>query len=546
MKFSKINSPIYLFEVLALLLLTYSILVALKLPIYPDEVAYKIFIERYFYNDGYKQSLTPYCTTGFLVKPPLLLLPASIFGSFLTFLGGGWWSYRAMPLVSIIAIVLLIIRYNYIKCGRLPWASLLIVVITPCIYGLVILRPEIFILLGGLIIFLTSFWLVDNKLSFFRAYLLSTLILFIYSFLILIHPKALYLLPITLLFFLYTNIAIEKSIWKFIYLLFFMALIFNISLSAIELHKLQFLACNEVPKIQLGMNSQSINLLSIFTDPASFKQDINNFYNYRLFERSISQFTFKSDFDINYLPNIDKFNILIILLNILNLSILSILFMGISIVSVIGWLFLPIKKYLLFLALTLSYFVPYFLNINKNWYENSFFLGALMIIFSLYYPYFNNHFKSKISKYFILILKFLIFTAATGTAILIEMNFNTKFEDGFIGPGTNIPLNRDSVNESIRHLIARNSIKEQRGYVVDDLTYDSLKDVKVILPATYLSLVGDWPILVKKSLESNLINYGVTRCITLKIVNPKLNWVAIDQVQDSDSGEAICLFQVSY
>lgn len=45
--------------IMALLLLAIT-LVASLLPIYPDEVAYKIFLERYFINGGFKQTVTPY------------------------------------------------------------------------------------------------------------------------------------------------------------------------------------------------------------------------------------------------------------------------------------------------------------------------------------------------------------------------------------------------------------------------------------------------------------------------------------------------------
>ena len=95
------------------------------------------------------------------------------------------------------------------------------------------------------------------------------------------------------------------------------------------------------------------------------------------------------------------------------------------------------------------------------------------------------------------------------------------------------------------YLILKNSLGEQNGFIVDDLTYDSLKKVKVILPATYLSLVGEWPDIVNHSILSQEVEYGIARCTTLTLVNPALQWVAVDRVLDRNSGEEICLFRAS-
>ncbi len=537
-------------NVLVLLIIAYTIWTALKLPIYPDEVAYKIFIERFFYSGGYKQSLTPYCEAGFLVKPPLVLLPASIFGSLLILLGGDWWSYRVIPLICISTLVLLLIYNGHIHNKRIPWTFLLVLAITPCIYGLVILRPEILILLGGLIFFLLTYALLEKKLKIMKLFVTSLLIIFIYSFLAFIHPKSLYLLPIVLLYYIYSANSIDKISLKIVYLVFYILLLVLVTTSSIELHKAQFLSCNEVDKIQNAINRQSINPLLLITSPLEFLNGAHQIFKFDLLVRSISQFTFKNNFDSNYLPSIDDNNLLILLINCLNVSIFIIIFIGVLLLSIIVYKFISLKRYLIFLSLSLSYFTPYFLNLNKNWYENSFLLGSVVIMASLFYSNidFNNinyHLKNKINIFF-KYLKIIILLSAIGTVIITEFEINYKFNNGFSGPGISIFLNRNSLDKTINYLIISNDLGEQYGYIVDDLTYDSLKKAKIILPATYLSLVGEWPEIVKNSISHQKVSYGITRCFTITQVNPELQWLVLDKIRDHDSNQEICLFKTHY
>lgn len=538
----------YFSFIIVLIILAYVVLAATTLPIYPDEVAYKIFIERFFYSGGYKQSLTPYCSAGFLVKPPIVLLPASMFGSLLLLFGSDWWSYRIIPVICITLIVIVLVINSFYKINRIPLIPLLGLAITPCIYGLVILRPEIFILFGGLIFFLSTSWLADNKTTINRLLAITLILLFIYSFLTSIHPKSLYLLPLAFLSLTYAANSINNKFEKIIFLFIFYGLLLHITISSIEFHKIQFLTCNEVPKIQNGMSRQSLNPLMLLTDPSNFIKVIIEFFNFDLVTRSISQLTFKNNFDSNYLPSINDKNALIFLINFFNVFIIILLLICILFLSLIGWKFIPINKFFIFLALTFSYLTPYFLNINKNWYENSFLLGGIVIILSLYYPYlhkFNFIMRSElISKHLNNIFKTIIIILAICTVFIIGTIFIPKFNNGFSGPGISTSLNRNSLGSTVHHLITRHSLGEQRGFIIDDLTYDPLKKSKIVLPATYLSLVGELPHIVNQSILSQGVVYGITRCVTLTFVSPALQWLVIDKIVDYYSGEEICLFKL--
>jgi hypothetical protein len=48
-----------------------------------DQVSFKMFLERFFITGGYRQGIIASCGDGFLVAPPVILLPAAALWAFL-------------------------------------------------------------------------------------------------------------------------------------------------------------------------------------------------------------------------------------------------------------------------------------------------------------------------------------------------------------------------------------------------------------------------------------------------------------------------------
>lgn len=246
-------------------MLTLAVFSAFQLPIYPDEVAYKIFLERFFLNGGFKQSLTPYCAAGFMVPPSTVLVPAAAVWSLIELLGSDWMSYRTLPVLSFIFIVVMLIAYSLQHHARIPWSGLLLVMVGPTIYGLIIFRPEIFILAIGLMIFLIC-GSMQKKQSWAIRIMLSIFLLMLYSAIAYIHPKALYLSPLVIIGPLLSTPYIKNLSLRFLYICSITLLILWVTISAVSLHKAQFLTCPEVPGIETLMGHQAINPLSIASD----------------------------------------------------------------------------------------------------------------------------------------------------------------------------------------------------------------------------------------------------------------------------------------
>src|ERR1035437_5353409 len=153
-KWVRLGEVILLLSILVFLVLV--ICQARLLPIYPDEVAYKIFLERFFLNGEVKQSLTPYCMEGFRAHVPFPLLPAAVAWSALQTLGIGGMSFRLVPLVALGGTIGLLVLNGLRRGDAGIWRPLLLLGLGPALYGLVILRPEILVIFTGVVLFFVN------------------------------------------------------------------------------------------------------------------------------------------------------------------------------------------------------------------------------------------------------------------------------------------------------------------------------------------------------------------------------------------------------
>ncbi len=96
--------------VIAIGILLWGLSSALQLPIYPDEVAYRIFLERFFINGGFKQSVTPYCTEGFMVAPPCITSPL------ICIMGGIKLISRGVLVIPLCSLPLLVCYFDNFIC----------------------------------------------------------------------------------------------------------------------------------------------------------------------------------------------------------------------------------------------------------------------------------------------------------------------------------------------------------------------------------------------------------------------------------------------
>jgi hypothetical protein len=92
--------------------------------------------------------------------------------------------------------------------------------------------------------------------------------------------------------------------------------------------------------------------------------------------------------------------------------------------------------------------------------------------------------------------------------------FPAKFHEGFEGPSISVNSDWESTRRDVMTLAKHSGMDLSKGrIIVDDMTYESLKQYPMLYPVTYLDYSGSLSKLSSTEII-NLIhpNYAITRC----------------------------------
>ena len=494
-------------------LILLSIAMASLIPLYPDEVAYKVFLEGFISNGGIKQSVTPFCLSGFTYKPSLLLQPAAYFWSLLTATGEGWSSYRFIPLSLLIALPGLALWHAY-RAGS-TWAIPIVslVAVGPGIYGLLILRPEVYIIALSLLI-LYSTNLVDAKKEWRIAIAAMMLTVFSFSLICYLHPKGLYMLPFALSTLWYLSLKSIAGIRGKLILGTLSLATILIAHSALTMHSIQYLTCKEVNPIHIAMNSQSLNLSNLLLAPWATIKDFARLFSNPLFSRGLHQLGYNIPPDIGYLPTPEN-SMPAKIVNLLVISSLLTAFLfciSESLRSLKRAECISGEKALIKILWFLGLIIPYFVSLSKNWYDAAGFTGAIC---AAAYTYGTSNIATRRVK----LLGALALAGSSVSVLFVATMHLPAFTGGYSGPG--IPFNRSrfDVLHIAKVLISDKEVKGQESLIVDDYTYDAAKHRKSVLPLTYLRMIENNPLLLKHTIEHHKAYYGI-------VVNPSISFLS--------------------
>jgi hypothetical protein len=512
-------------------------------------VAYKIFLERYFLNGGYKQSLTPYCAEGFLLAPGFPLVFAAAFWSLVTLPGEGWASYRVLPLLALATIILILAAPRKDAAFAKAWPFLLLLATGPVLYGLVIFRPEIFILLGGLLALL-AFNQAQHCTRAGGRLAFALLALLLFDILVYLHPKAIYLAPFFFAgFFLLWRSA--GSRWERLAALpLLAALAVWITASAIELHRTQHLSCRDLPRTALAMRSQSVNLLSAVLDPGQFNDGMARAFDPSELKRAVNQISYQNAADSGYLPPIDP---LLPGHQAANHAIAITAAIGLGL-ALICLLVAPLRsnalrkrESVLISLLGLGLLIPFPLSLSKHWYDACYFVGALAVVLSLCAPWLTS--GSRIMPMALrCVWGLLVLATVLLSAFLNHQHFTREFKSGYAGPGIPISLDRAGIQFDIDVLTIRSNLDPAAAMIVDDMTYEFLKNRRLVIPITYLGLIldqPDHPELVRRSLHRLGVSQGLTRCSIFLELGAIMGWRLLAVSEARPSGIRLCSFSTS-
>lgn len=499
-------------------LLLIALFMTLRLPIYPDEIAYRILLERFFQSGGYKSSITPYCIEGFQVAPPRLLMFSAMVWSFLGEINSAI-AYRVIPISLLI-----------LSLGSLYWFSwqyklrskswfLLLFLPGVTIYGLVILRPEIFIVSSIVMLMISGLYVTKtDKLNI----LLSVAVLVTVQFILVcfVHPKALYLILPTLITLVLIFEKVLLSTVRATLIVIFIASVLLATYDALEIHRLGYASCNDFPEIQRAMNSLNVNVFDFFKDRSKFISNLLIANDSVRFDRTLSQLAFKSGYDIGVLPDVNSNDFS---RNILNSTIKT------TVLATFAYVLLIIisigvetlqkrhveRSFIVYLGVSLAVGCQFFFNIPKNWYDISlsvFSLGTLAFVGSGLFQAQSDVVIVEITNSLARILQPLI-----AITIIFSLYFNynfiyKKYVNGYVGPGISTELSINKFNEFIKNKFPLDYVNKSQPIIIDDLTYHTFSNRARAYPITYLMLnARNNPGTIDIVLSGETL-IGVTRC----------------------------------
>ncbi len=542
-----------------------GLFMALRLPIYPDEVAFRILLERFFQSGGYKTSLTPYCVEGFQVVPPHLTKLSAIAWSLLGQINSAI-AYRLFP--STLLVLSLGSLYWYVRRhykGTNPW-FLVLFVPGVSIYALVILRPEIFIATSMVILAISGLSVarIDNS-NPGNLLLISVIVTVLFILVSYVHPKALYLVLPTLITL---GLVFEKVIHSPIRVACVTMLVFSVILTtydSIHIHSLGYVSCKSFPEIQNKMTSMGVNILGVFDNLSNFISDLSIANDKMRYDRTLSQLIFRSDYDSAVLPNVPASFLLIKVVNFMIKVAALATFAYVTFITILNAIKLIRKRriereFLVYLGIGAVAACQFYLNSTKNWYDISlsiFSLGILAFIGSNISQLNTETPSTKVIDITANMLQWAIAFAALFSLGINYQFIYSEFVHGYVGPGISTQMPLSQIERFIQTQFKYDYEDNSRPIITDDLTYHPFRAHAKIYPVTYLLLNAN-----QRALQPNANNEpasvidvvlnggrltGITRCNLWSVFDSTWKTTLLDRrtfITDQDIAIDICRWEV--
>ena len=504
-----------------MLLSVASLSVWYYMPIYPDEIAFRLQLSRYIQDKGLVHGLYSVCTSNVKDTPLLFVMPAWILSSLDLTLSPV--QMRAIPfIITVMAVfITLWIAVN----GRNPNSAAIATTafIGVAGSGLVLARYEYAQILNiacclAAILYLES----ESQKTFHRFFLFvlifSSCLLSLYA-----HIQGLLFIPVS--FFL-MFLLIYPKVGKIKSLLLILILFAVITHTAIVFNHS---SCDGYPGIKQFWSDMTLQT-------SSFKSlNLPNWLIIKI-KNYLHAFLYKDNYTISYLPGITITNgWKRFIMMMLNRAIQGIVFLNfLLLVSATALLSVLLIKKLIHkgrksiscltndasyrqLLILILFLAPliflFFYDAAQNFYR-SFFINLLVAVFlAIVVSYLPLKRYNPLANFYF---------AACVTIVLVSFVanlywFTSSLKDGFEGPS--ISLNKDwiRISKDVKLLALDSNIDLTKGrIIVDDLTYDSLKKYPSLYPITYLGLSSNLTGLSNVSIIDIVRpNYLIARCDSL-------------------------------
>lgn len=496
--------------------------------LFPDEIAYKIFLERYFLNGGLKQTVTPYCEGEFLLAPGLFLIPAAAIWSLVTKLGTSYFSYRFLSYVGLFTIFAVLATVNLQKGRNGFWPLLLLVTFGPVLYGITLFRPEIVILTSSVVLYaLGHSMLYDTKP--WPVIIKSFFALLIFDLCLYMHPRAVYM---GLIIAGLVGIGVMKQsgrYQKIAYGCICAVLIAVMTSQALELNGKQFMQCHSsLPEIEAHfsdlMQSHAANPMDLIKNPPHFFSNLAATVSEPSLQKGLNGVLYQTIYQDNFLPRKDLLTEWDKSANVMTVVV---------IIGYLGYIFYKVficfrrlkdkveKTRLVFVSLVIiSLLVPICFSIVKQFYEISFLVFSLMVSATLLYsfliPETGQETAPKTRGLIAIVHNMFCIVMIGGSIICCALsynNFTIGFKKGFVGPGVGYNTDWEALSARIQFALRNASIGQDEPLFVDDLTYGAVRNHPLVISVSHFSLIaGVLPRAIRYYSVERGIRYGVMRC----------------------------------
>ncbi len=519
--FLRVGLQLFLFilSVIVIYLFFCSCLLLLHFPIYPDEIAIRVWMSRGVVDFPWHINIMP-AADSFKSRLPVIWYFPSFIEWCLHGCINNLYTLRLVGVVSYLTMTVMLTflllnktkkNVNTIIVGFGVVISCVSIGVLPVFF--IMNRPEQ-ILLNGLIILLFVYYYNYSKKNKDNKATLFSLICFYFavSMMLYMHAKSLYLTPAYFLIaYIITSSSKKKSYNFFNFILLSLLILGNFVAWRKEL------LYDHLPNVKIYMDSFNINVSSLFTNMPVFfsqlKQSVTN--NTAL----LSKLVYQQQTDIGYMPPLStqsgviniilQFNVLVISLYLFITLILN------YIKDVQNKLYFSPR--LLLLLIMFSIIGGNILNLSKTWYDVGYFWAIIMILFI---AQFQESFTTKLNQATkLLILSYLIIIAIF-SLIIFNKNYRVPLLTYFEGPGVNLThFNYNQYRHEMQKIsqYCLDNKKITHGIVLDDYTYLYFKNFRYPLLITYVNNhtnSNQFPSFVK----AREVNAIIVRCSYISIV----------------------------
>lgn len=519
-----------LFVASIILILSYvgTLITLLNFPIYPDEIASRIWLARLGYDFPMRINLYPACQSYLQSLAMIWYIPGLIewvlhgFISNLHTLRGMGILFNA---VIIVMLAYCLVRKMLLEKGQKFQSSYIIAIglgTTVSLISLGVLpaflvtnrQEQILLFCLVILLMFVDFASIKTLSKNLLATITITIFFLCTSLMLYVHPKALFLTPVY--FYIGYHLFSKLSSGRLILLMYLM-LIAQLGGNFYAWNTA--LDCSQAPEVDTFIKSFNIN-------PFDFSNNMSNLFrglkqSIRDMPKILSQITFQAVSEVNYLPSliIQNKELIVNFFIRLNYSLMLILLTAGLLYRYYGDVLKSnyYSRNLLFLLLLSCAGGTILLSITKSWYDVGYFwavIGIIIIFFvSDSFDTIVEHVGGQI------VILYCIFTAIF-SLLIFNVDYRNAFINGYTGPG--IFLSKYNYAETLSDYKAiaeacSLNLKNSSGLVLDDYTYLYFKESKYPMLITYINYHTDTNI-VPRLIKEAKIKAIVVRCSSMAAI----------------------------